>query len=205
MYNTYALFRHRPISDQWLLCTEIWVEAIIAGQHSRWKRQLNVRVSHHFHLGDLHVFWLTLITGNRSVCSKIRWNGQAHILPEARLTIQQCHLIGRWEVPFFRLWCIQVLWEKHRFISCLFWWQLHLSLYVKKHRFFIWNSSSWTVWSAGARLYRKLQLQVITTLHAAFGWMTSWCFLRVGALCFGTRSIQVILEQVEEEEGKVLF
>lgn len=56
MYNTYALFRHCSISDQWLLCTEIWVEAIIAGQRSRWKRQLNVRVSLHFHLGDLHFF-----------------------------------------------------------------------------------------------------------------------------------------------------
>lgn len=44
----------------------------------------------------------------------------------------------------------------------------------------------------------------MTTLHAAFGWMTGRCFLSVGALCFGSRYIQVTLDKVDEGQSFVL-
>lgn len=56
IYNTCALFTHCSIRDKWLHCTEVWVEAITAGPHIRWKHQWHVDVTLHFHLGDLHFF-----------------------------------------------------------------------------------------------------------------------------------------------------
>lgn len=70
MCYTYALFRHRCIGDQWVLCTGMSARTNRWGS-SRWKHQLHVRVNHRFHLGDLrYMFWLTVLTGKRvSICS----------------------------------------------------------------------------------------------------------------------------------------
>lgn len=62
---------------------EIRVVAMTAGQHSRWICQLIVHVSLHFHLGDLHFFWLTLISGAGLFAPRIRQNSQVHIWLEA--------------------------------------------------------------------------------------------------------------------------
>lgn len=79
MCYTYALFRHRCIGDQWVLCTGMSARTNRWGS-SRWKHQLHVRVNHHFHLGDLRcIFWLTVLTGKRvSICSG--WTEQCRLL-----------------------------------------------------------------------------------------------------------------------------
>lgn len=59
MHNIYAQFKHRSTSDQWLLCTEIWAEAITADGISNWMSVFST-----ISIWVTSIFWLTPITGN---------------------------------------------------------------------------------------------------------------------------------------------
>lgn len=75
--------------------TEIWVVAMIAGEHSRWICQLIVHVSLHFHLGDLH-FLAHTHQWNRSVCSENQAEQPGAHMAWSRLTINSAvSLAGR--------------------------------------------------------------------------------------------------------------
>ncbi len=219
MYDIYAQFTHGSISDQRLLCAEIWVEAVIAegtaDGNSNW---MSVLAS--FSIWVTSIFWLTLITGNRGLFAPKSGENLATRHMRCLKLVDHPTVPFNWPVEswggFFRGDILALgydafsLYEKkqhNKVISGKVTNFLMTTSHIACH-FYLWSKTAMLgvkkvlkSWSGEARLYRT-QLQVIKTLHTEFGWMTSWCFLTVVALCFGRCSIQVISEKSGSREGQ---